>query len=771
MRGEVRCGVARCLALWVCASWAWAGPLESRLSGHEQEAHQWVQESGRLLRRVQQSDQDFLTQQQAVQRYEEGVYRHLIGDYGLAAESFFALVTTRALEGTDLEWDAQWLLAEALFELGNWLTAEERYVAMVDQEGHPFRDDAVRRLLEIFSRNGDSESFYQYYDREIMAGKVEPSARINFSLARSFHEQGDRVRARETFRSVQGEPIWVAKAQYWLGAYAVEDGDLEGAAPYFDEVTRLETEGQVARDLVDLGHLALARLHYEKGELEEAVLRYDRVGVDSTYLADKLYELVWTAIRGEDWQLALQGIDDFLRAFPEHEYVAALRLTGGNLHMQLATTGAPYQREGAFEGALDAYGTIVEDYEPVRDRFGLLASSNSSGRDYFSQIVMLEGEEAGEAEGLPGYALAMMRADPELSRAIEVMRALEEQEADLALSEQMVRELTAYLENSSTIASFVRLRSDWMDARYGVLMSQAGFLESEERWLLEGGASGKERVQDLTPTREAIEARIDSIMGRADAAREALLAHERELEVVRALVLDGVYAVSGHSREVDELRALLESAPSLDPEVRTILIDDLGFLRKDMAEVRETLDDLGVRLAGIGMPHVADQASPAEIQTLIQDIAKLHERYTGLRHSMVGPSADRFDGVQNAMVLSHTQLDEVERSLSDIQSSELGRVRERFEYEAEQVAAERALMNVTYAKAGLVAGVLTRDGFERLEGFFANSVLNADVGMVDVYWARKIQVDDEIRSVREERQLLLAQLERRLELIRLKAGE
>ena len=45
------------------------------------------------------------------------------------------------------------------------------------------------------------------------------------------------------------------------------------------------------------------------------------------------------------------------------------------------------------------------------------------------------------------------------------------------------------------------------------------------------------------------------------------------------------------------------------------------------------------------------------------------------------------------------------------------------------------------------------------------------IGRIQGKTSGKIQVDDEIRSVREERQLLLAQLERRLELIRLKAGE
>jgi hypothetical protein len=64
--------------------------------------------------------------------------------------------------------------------------------------------------------------------------------------------------------------------------------------------------------------------------------------------------------------------------------------------------------------------------------------------------------------------------------------------------------------------------------------------------------------------------------------------------------------------------------------------------------------------------------------------------------------------------------------------------------------------------------LLTKDGFGRLEDFFAESVLKADMGIVDVFWSQKLEVSDEIVRVKEEKSELLSELERRFSLIRQK---
>jgi tetratricopeptide (TPR) repeat protein len=759
------------LGLALAPGTAHAAPLDTTLGAYEGQAHELVQRSAKLLRRVQTSDTDYLTDGQALRRYEEGVYRMLVGEHERAADEFFALVTMGSLDDLGMRSDAEWYLAESLFLMGNWLNAAEYYVQILDQSNHPFRSDAVRRVLEIYSMMGDSDKFYEYYDREIVGGRVEPSPQVLYSLAKSFYYQNESERSRAHFAKVEPGTLWYAKAQYWLGAAAVQDGDLEGAIGYFLVAAGTSTETEAGREVVDLAHLALARIQYEQGNLMEAVESYTNVSGNSVHLPDKLYELIWTAIRRQSWDEALDGIDIFLLAYPEHAYVGSLRLTRGQLYMQIAINGEAYRRESAFSEALTTYEGIVRDYEVVRERFGLLAESDASGRGYFRQLMLLEDAKGEELEGLPGYALAMMRQDPELASAIDVARALGQQETHLETSERIVRELTAYLETSTTIASFEKLKLDALETRYGVLDQQVALLGTHEEVLLGGAASERAgEVRQLEPKRQAITARVASLMGRADAARDALLAHERELELARANVLDVLRSVSSHARELESVRAALASSPSLEASLREVLVEDLRYLNDDMIGAQDLLGQMEVQIAGMRPPDLPDRATPQEIATLVEDIASLHERYRGYRVAGRASTGDRIDGVQNVHSLAHEHLFEVESSFADIERSEVGRVRERFESEASNVAFQRVDLNRAYGRAGEVSGTLTKEGLGRLEEFFADSVLKADVGIVDVYWARRLQVSDEIVQLKEERNDLLAELERRLELIRLKAG-
>jgi hypothetical protein len=58
-----------------------------------------------------------------------------------------------------------------------------------------------------------------------------------------------------------------------------------------------------------------------------------------------------------------------------------------------------------------------------------------------------------------------------------------------------------------------------------------------------------------------------------------------------------------------------------------------------------------------------------------------------------------------------------------------------------------------------------------LEDFFADSVVKADMGVVDVFWAQKLETADELERVRTERERQMDELERRFQLIRENMGE
>jgi TolA-binding protein len=146
--------------------------LEDSLVVIEAEIATLLQKSERLKSHMT-PGKGFFTEDEAVRRYQEMVYLYLIGDYDQSAEGFFALVTTMALGNTGLHWDAEWYLAESLFQMRNGRSAEQQYQQIFENDSHPFRDDAIRRLLEIYVANGNLEAFMRLYEGEIVRTKIK----------------------------------------------------------------------------------------------------------------------------------------------------------------------------------------------------------------------------------------------------------------------------------------------------------------------------------------------------------------------------------------------------------------------------------------------------------------------------------------------------------------------------------------------------------------------------------------------------------------------
>jgi hypothetical protein len=76
--------------------------------------------------------------------------------------------------------------------------------------------------------------------------------------------------------------------------------------------------------------------------------------------------------------------------------------------------------------------------------------------------------------------------------------------------------------------------------------------------------------------------------------------------------------------------------------------------------------------------------------------------------------------------------------------------------------------------SGVIASVssqVTRAGIGRVEDDFHETVMGADRGIVDVYWARKVEVTDEIERLKDERGKRTDELDTRFELIRQRMGD
>jgi len=354
------------------------------------------------------------------------VFLHLVGEYEAAAEGFYSLVTTVALDDSGLHWDAEWYLAESLYKMGNLRTAEANYRIIVDDADHPFHDDSVRRLLELFVQLEDDDAFESLYQAEIVSGRVEPSDLITYAIGKAFYHKGDYGPAKSNLGDVPPDSPYFRKARYILGTIMVLQGNLETSAQVFRSIVELSVETIDDRRVLDLSLLALGRIYMDLGLYEEASSFYGRISSDSDYLADKLYEEVWTFIKQKEElrelraakgdeatkdevatfksrekdlvQRSLRGIDIFLLAFPEHEYSAKLKLLQGHLHIQAVQ----------YDSAMRCYENVVTEYAPVRERFGELSRSDEKPKEYLQEFIDGGGQVKASGDQLPPYALSMV---------------------------------------------------------------------------------------------------------------------------------------------------------------------------------------------------------------------------------------------------------------------------------------------------------------------------------------------------------------------------
>ena len=86
--------------------------------------------------------------------------------------------------------------------------------------------------------------------------------------------------------------------------------------------------------------------------------------------------------------------------------------------------------------------------------------------------------------------------------------------------------------------------------------------------------------------------------------------------------------------------------------------------------------------------------------------------------------------------------------------------------EAGEVEVLAADLEGSMNTARVLTSDITQAGFSWLAGVFGDSVMGADMGIVDVYWVRKASVSEERIRVIEERQELLLELSENFSRIR-----
>ncbi|HCH64993.1 MAG TPA: hypothetical protein DFR83_19475, partial [Deltaproteobacteria bacterium] len=568
-----------CAAALVGGLWAGTGPVSSAhaasrgvsegLKAADEEVRGLEGRMNRLAREYGQR-RGLIGADEAVRRYEDGVYTYLIEDYERAALSFYTLVESEALTTEALHQDSQWYLAECLFQLENWNTALAAYDEIIQTgDRHPYLSEAVRRSLEIYGILRNNDRFYSIYRTYVLSGRVPASDGVKYTVAKSFYRQGEWGRAKAMFTELPAKSRWFAQARYFNGTILAAEGAFEAALSEFRRVDAVKGADARLRDLVQL---AIGRIHYELGNYREAVESYQRVPSSSPYFADQLYEITWTYIKQQQWQEAIDSVEIFTVAFPDHPYTVRMRLVEGHLH----------RKSEQFERALATYERVVDEYGPVREKLSDLEGDRHSPTSFFDRLVK---DESLEVDGvvLPDYAVELLVQNDGLRRAVAVRQQLDVQADTLDNSESVISDVGSVLGSSKEqVGTFARGRAGLQRVRDDSLALRIRLLEVEFDHL-ESGASaavrstvGQKRVELDVLVRQAQQAQGEAAVrsNRYQAYADQVATVQSEAGRVSMMANEVTAELSALERQFKD------KAGSLTPDARELVDAEIIALRQ-----------------------------------------------------------------------------------------------------------------------------------------------------------------------------------------------
>jgi len=642
--------------------------------------------------------------------------------------------------------EALYLLGESLFFAGDYLGARKRYAEVIDRSGDPafspYLQMALSRLVEIAIHTRDFRDVDGYFARLEALPSATLSVTTAYFRAKYLYNRAvplddllnaprnaairgvDQVRleqARQGFIAIPGGTEFSLRSKYFVGTIHILRGEYLDAIAAFHGVLGHEPTNEHEREVVELAYLALGRLYYETEQLEQALEAYRAIPQTSAHFANALYELAWTYIRLGDAVQAERALEVLSVAAPDSPLNADGKVLRGDL---LARTGRYDEADVVFEEVRETFG-------PIRDELARTRQNHPDLHAYFRKVVRENLDHFDIDDFLPESARRWITLEGDYERALEVL-------ADLSQAKQLVRETDELAERITAVLSAPNRVSVFSDLRRqrerttglrnraararGTLISS----EAQTRGNRQGEAARlRTRRQDLQAEVMKMPIETEDFIDRDFDKLEEYRLAERELQGLRVEIL-GLEARIVASRT---------GLAAVDPEKvdRERLRADINRHDAEIQQYEEQLIWIRRRLE-VGRLHVGVgdkryQADDAERSKFIHAVNRERE--------LSGSGGPAYDAAFSRVAAVERQLDQRDAEVAAMVRRRVAGMLEVVDEETANLARYRVALGSLEGETERVVGAITYLNFNRVQNRFYDLVLRADLGKIDVSWARR----------------------------------
>ncbi len=661
--------------------------------------------------------------------------------------------------------EALYYLAESLFQKKDYMGSRNYFTRLVDDLGAQgdFYQQALERLIELSLKLDDDTDVAKYLEALSNVPVSKQRDSVPYVRGRYLYFSGDYDGALTSFGGIGRSSKYYVRARYFAGAAQIAQGNIGEASTVYEELIRRQPQGDNDKKVVELAHMALGRLFYERDQTTKAIDQYLMVSRKSALFDEALYEVAWVYVKDHKFDKALRALELLELANPTSAVAPDVRILEGNLRIRKAQmveeTGKGNSLE-EYTRAMEVFTVTRDTYENARTIIDRIVADKEDPRKFVNQITGRTSETFDIEAQLPEVAVEWLRQEKEVSRVIDVDTDLVSIRADIEETEKTIRRLERAINSASRVNIFPKLaekRAHLIEI-FEAIQKMRGALTIEEGNLVAKHSSAQERgdYEQLRSARIDLKRELDAMPGAAKSYTE------------RVAVAQGKYAELG--KRAQQLSVMVDATSATLVAVEKYMLDakleagseeqvesyktiikelkvELVTLRSDLEDVRDDIV-LGKDQAGIGDQSAMHAAELRESYRKALDAE--HGFLASIVDRMSGNDRTKAEQIGNLMGKGGSilgQIDIVNRTIGETVDRELEEVKRGVTEEKQRLSGYYTELEEYEAEAQILGGEVLSGHFGRVSQKFYEVLIRSDVGIIDVAWASKEAAERTLRRL------------------------
>lgn len=644
--------------------------------------------------------------------------------------------------------EALFLLGEALFRAGDNLGAKRRYEEIINRGSDPafaqFLEPSLSRLIQIAINTQDFRGVDAYFAKLEALPSASLSVTTAYYRAKYLYNRAvpigevmnapatERIRgidpsqleqARLGFLAIPSGTSYSLRAKYFVGTIHIVRQEYIDAIAAFRTVLGQEPLNEEEAEVVELTYLALGRLYYETEQLDQAVDAFTAVPQTSPQFDVALYELAWTYIAMGDAVQAERALEVLSVAAP----ASPLNADGKVLRGELLARAARYNEADA------VFDEIREQFGPIEAELAQTQIDHPDLQAYFQMLVRQNLDGFDIDAFLPESARAWVRVEGDYERALGMLADLSEARQLVDDTEELAARVTAVLAAPNGVAVFSDLRRQrerTTALRNRLARLRAAYLDGEARAL--SSTRRNAQAERVRTRRRELQTRVEAM----PVATEEFVERDFE-EIDQYRDLEG--ELQGLRVEILGLEARITASKNGMAAVDPTKVDEAAIEEQlanheaEVADYEEQLVWIRRRLE-VGRLHtgVGDERYQAD------DVERDEfNRLVDQERTITGSGGAAFDIAHGRIAATERKLDQRDAEIEVVVRTRVRRMMIIVDEETRNLAGYRRSLASLEGETENVVGTITYLNYQRIRRRFHDLILRAEVGKIDVAWAKR----------------------------------